>query len=55
MDGGNARPTEVTLDRVAMEMTPPITLPTTSEASVKDVEMERSSEVCVCSHVHIML
>ncbi len=52
MDGGNARPTEVTLDRVAMEMTPPpITMPTTTEAS----EMEHSSEVCVCSHVHITL
>ncbi|KAF4095975.1 REC8 meiotic recombination protein b isoform X1 [Onychostoma macrolepis] len=45
VDEGNARPTEVTLDRVAMEMTPPpITMPTTTEASERDVEMERSSE-----------
>lgn len=56
VDEGNGRLTEVTLDRVAMEMTPPpITLPTTTEASEKDVEMERSSEVCVCSHVRITL
>ncbi len=55
MDGGNACPTEVTLDRGAMEMTPPITMPTTSEASEKGVEMERFSEVCVCSHVHLTL
>ncbi|XP_067234052.1 REC8 meiotic recombination protein b [Chanodichthys erythropterus] len=45
VDEGNGRLTEVTLDRVAMEMTPPpITLPTTTEASEKDIEMERSSE-----------
>lgn len=44
------------LDRVAMEMTPPpITMPPTTEASERDVEMECSSEVCVCSHVHITL
>lgn len=48
MDEGNGRPTEVVLDRVAMEMTPPpITMPPTTEASERDVEMERSSEVCV--------
>ncbi|KAK2869930.1 hypothetical protein Q8A67_024322 [Cirrhinus molitorella] len=45
VDEGNGRPTEVTLDRVAMEMTPPpITMPATTEASERDVEMERSSE-----------
>ncbi|XP_016426073.1 meiotic recombination protein REC8 homolog [Sinocyclocheilus rhinocerous] len=45
VDEGNGRPTEVTLDRVAMEMTPPpITMPPTTEASERDVEMERSSE-----------
>ncbi|RXN22083.1 meiotic recombination REC8-like protein [Labeo rohita] len=46
VDEGNGRPTEVILDRVAMEMTPPpITMPPTTEASERDVEMERSSEV----------
>ncbi|XP_026057555.1 REC8 meiotic recombination protein b isoform X2 [Carassius auratus] len=45
VDEGNGRPTEVTLDRVAMEMTPPpITMPPTTEASERDVAMERSSE-----------
>ncbi|XP_073686485.1 REC8 meiotic recombination protein b [Garra rufa] len=45
VDEGNGRLTEVTLDKVAMEMTPPpITLPPTTEASERDVEMERSSE-----------
>ncbi|XP_016300125.1 meiotic recombination protein REC8 homolog [Sinocyclocheilus anshuiensis] len=45
VDEGNGRLTEVTLDRVAMEMTPPpITMPPTTEASERDVEMERSSE-----------
>ncbi|KAI2649103.1 hypothetical protein H4Q32_020313 [Labeo rohita] len=45
VDEGNGRPTEVILDRVAMEMTPPpITMPPTTEASERDVEMERSSE-----------
>ncbi|XP_067291085.1 REC8 meiotic recombination protein b [Pseudorasbora parva] len=42
---GNGRLTEVILDRVALEMTPPpITMPPTTEASERDVEMERSSE-----------
>lgn len=51
VDEGNGRLTEVTLDRVAMEMTPPpITMPTTTDASERDVEME-SSEV----GVHITL
>ncbi|KTF96648.1 hypothetical protein cypCar_00012411 [Cyprinus carpio] len=45
VEEGNGRPTEVTLDRVAMEMTPPpITMPPTTEASERDVAMERSSE-----------
>ncbi|XP_059380088.1 REC8 meiotic recombination protein b isoform X1 [Carassius carassius] len=45
VDEGNGRPMEVTLDRVAMEMTPPpITMPPTTEASERDVAMERSSE-----------
>lgn len=48
MDDRNGRLTEVTLDRVALEMTPPpITMPPTTEDSERDVEMERSSEVCV--------
>lgn len=56
VDERNGRLTEVTLDRVALEMTPPpITMPPTTEASERDVEMERSSEVCVWSHVHITL
>ncbi|XP_051969499.1 meiotic recombination protein REC8 homolog [Xyrauchen texanus] len=49
MDEGTGRPTEVTLDRVTMEMTPPpFTMPPTTEASERDIqqaqEMERSSE-----------
>uniref|UniRef100_A0A672LAK2 Meiotic recombination protein REC8 homolog n=1 Tax=Sinocyclocheilus grahami TaxID=75366 RepID=A0A672LAK2_SINGR len=45
VDEGNGHLTEVTLDRVAMEMTPPpITMPPTTEASERDVAMERSSE-----------
>ncbi|KAG1953854.1 REC8 meiotic recombination protein b [Pimephales promelas] len=45
VDERNGRLTEVTLDRVALEMTPPpITMPPTTEASERDVEMERSSE-----------
>ncbi|XP_068073217.1 REC8 meiotic recombination protein b isoform X1 [Danio rerio] len=43
MDEGNGRFTEVTLDRVALEMTPPpITMTTTTDASERDVEMESS-------------
>ncbi|XP_043081796.1 REC8 meiotic recombination protein b isoform X2 [Puntigrus tetrazona] len=45
VDEGYGRPTEVTLDRVALEMTPPpINMPPTTEASERDVEMELSSE-----------
>ncbi|XP_051542726.1 meiotic recombination protein REC8 homolog [Myxocyprinus asiaticus] len=49
VDERTGRPTEVTLDRVAMEITPPpFTMPPTTEASERDVEqaheMERSSE-----------
>lgn len=50
VDEGNGRPTEITLDRVALEMTPPpITMPPTTEASERDVEMERSSETLLQS------
>lgn len=54
-DEGTGLPMEVTIDRVAMEMTPPpITMPPTTEASEKDVEpeMERSFETrSVAEHV----
>ncbi|KAA0704843.1 Meiotic recombination protein REC8 -like protein [Triplophysa tibetana] len=54
-DEGTGHPMEVTIDRVAMEMTPPpFTLPPTTEASEKDVEqeMERSFETgSVAEHV----
>ncbi|XP_056307099.1 REC8 meiotic recombination protein b [Danio aesculapii] len=43
IDEGNGHLTEVTLDRVALEMTPPsITMPITTDASERDVEMESS-------------
>lgn len=57
-DEGTGHPMEVTIDGVAMEMTPPpIAMPPTTEASEKDVEqeMEHSFEVCVCVCVHITL
>ncbi|CAM4721702.1 unnamed protein product [Leuciscus chuanchicus] len=51
VDERNGRLTEVTLDRVALEMTPPpITMPPTTEASERDVEMERSSEKLLVVH-----